>query len=76
MKEAYDRTHESLGGMMIDFLIPEIKISTIVDIFPFDDATKIGIPTTEERVAIPSELGETNELKSTDTVTHHPDPKA
>lgn len=37
VKEAYDRTRESLGGMMIDFQIPGINVSPLVDIFPFND---------------------------------------
>jgi hypothetical protein len=34
---AYKRLHESLGGMMIDFQIPKIAVSPIVDIFPFEE---------------------------------------
>jgi hypothetical protein len=45
VKEAYDRLHESLGGMLIDFQIPNISISPIVDIFPFGDEG-------EDRVAV------------------------
>lgn len=37
VKEAYDRLKESLGGLMIDFQIPTISVSPIVDIFPFND---------------------------------------
>lgn len=37
VKEAYDRLHESLGGMMIDFQIPNIAVSPIFDIFPFEE---------------------------------------
>lgn len=37
VKEAYERLKESLGGMMIDFQIPTISVSPIVDIFPFGD---------------------------------------
>jgi Domain of unknown function (DUF4494) len=37
VKEAYDRIKESLHGMMIDFSVPSITISPIVDIFPFND---------------------------------------
>lgn len=45
VKEAYERLHESLGGLMIDFQIPNISISPIVDIFPFGDEG-------EDRVAV------------------------
>ena len=45
VKDAYDRLKESLGGLMIDFLIPSITISPIVDIFPFGDES-------EDRVAV------------------------
>lgn len=37
VKDAYERLRESLGGMMIDFQIPTISVSPIVDIFPFND---------------------------------------
>ncbi len=37
VKEAYERLKESLGGLMIDFQIPMISVSPIVDIFPFGD---------------------------------------
>lgn len=36
VKEANDRIKESLQGMLIDFGIPSISISPIVDIFPFE----------------------------------------
>jgi hypothetical protein len=45
VKEAYERLHESLGGMLIDFQIPNIAVSPIVDIFPFGDEG-------EDRVAV------------------------
>ena len=45
VKEAYDRLKESLGGLMIDFQIPIISVSPIVDIFPFGDEG-------EDRVAV------------------------
>jgi len=37
VKEAYERLKESLGGMMMDYIIPAISVSPIVDIFPFTD---------------------------------------
>ncbi len=45
VKDAYDRLKESLGGLMIDFMIPSITVSPIVDIFPFGDES-------EDRVAV------------------------
>lgn len=38
VKDAYERLTERLGGMMIDFQIPNIGVSPIVDIFPFNDS--------------------------------------
>lgn len=38
VKEAHERLIESLKGMMMDFTIPAINISPIVDIFPFTAA--------------------------------------
>lgn len=35
VKEAYERTQESLSTMMVDFTIESISISPIIDIFPF-----------------------------------------
>lgn len=37
VKEAYERLKESLGGLMIDFGVPAISQSPLVDIFPFVD---------------------------------------
>jgi hypothetical protein len=37
VKEAYDRMHESLSTMLVDFLIPSIIVSPIVDIFPYTE---------------------------------------
>jgi len=37
VKEAFERLNESLKGMMMDFMIPAISISPLVDIFPFTD---------------------------------------
>ncbi len=34
LKEAYDRTKESLSTLMVDFTIPSGTVSKIVDIFP------------------------------------------
>lgn len=40
VKDAYERLKESLGGMMIDYVIPSITISPIVDVFPFGDESE------------------------------------
>lgn len=37
VKQAFDRIQESLAGMMVDFDIPSITISPIVDIFPYTE---------------------------------------
>lgn len=37
VKEAHERLRESLGGMLIDFQIPSVSVSPIVDIFLFGD---------------------------------------
>jgi hypothetical protein len=37
VKEAYERLGESLASMMVDFVIPSITVSPIVDIFPFTE---------------------------------------
>lgn len=35
--QAYERMKESLHGMMIDYVIPSIIISPIIDVFPFKE---------------------------------------
>ncbi|MFT5861247.1 MAG: hypothetical protein ACI865_003369 [Flavobacteriaceae bacterium] len=37
VKEAYERIEESLSTMMVDFEIPSIMVSPIVEIFPFTE---------------------------------------
>jgi hypothetical protein len=37
VKEAFERMHESLSTMLVDFLIPSIIVSPIVDIFPYTE---------------------------------------
>ncbi len=34
VKEAFDRLTENLKGMLVDFQIPDVKVSNIIDIFP------------------------------------------
>jgi len=38
VKEATERLNESLKGMMMDYTIPSVVLSPIVDIFPFVDS--------------------------------------
>ncbi len=40
VKDAFDRMQESLGAYMIDFEIPSITVSPIVEIFPFNDESE------------------------------------
>jgi len=37
VKDAYDRMLESLSGLLVDFQIPTITVSPIVDIFPYTE---------------------------------------
>ncbi|MCE3294654.1 MAG: hypothetical protein K0R65_368 [Crocinitomicaceae bacterium] len=37
VKEAFDRLQESLSTLMVDFQVPSIIVSPIVDIFPFTE---------------------------------------
>lgn len=37
VKEAYERLQESLQGLMVDFEIPTISVSPIVEIFPYQE---------------------------------------
>ncbi|MFM8242139.1 MAG: hypothetical protein ACKN86_04990, partial [Crocinitomicaceae bacterium] len=37
VKDAFDRMQESMGAYMVDFEIPSITVSPIVEIFPFND---------------------------------------
>mgnify|MGYP000617714311 CR=1 FL=1 len=37
VKDAYERLKESLKGMLVDFQIPSIMVSPIVDIFPYSE---------------------------------------
>jgi hypothetical protein len=37
VKDAYERIQESLSTLMVDFQVPSIILSPIVDIFPFNE---------------------------------------
>lgn len=39
--QAYERLKESLHGMMIDYVIPSIIVSPIVDVYPFKDSMEL-----------------------------------
>lgn len=55
VKEAFERMAESLKGMMVDFQIPSIAISPIVDIFPYSEEMDREIsrrPLDEEETAV------------------------
>lgn len=40
VEEAHQRLNESLKGMMIDYTIPSVSLSPLVDIFPFADSSE------------------------------------
>lgn len=51
VKDAYDRIQESLSTLMVDFIVPSIVVSPIVDIFPYTEELDREIgrrPMTEE----------------------------
>lgn len=39
VKEAHERLKENLKGLMVDFEIPSVVVSPIVEIFPYNEAT-------------------------------------
>ena len=60
VKEAYDRTYESMKGMMVSFDIPSIMLSSIVDIFPFNgDEAEYTAEVTDDSQAEPGFKGAT-----------------
>jgi len=66
-KEAFDRIHESLSTMLIDFLIPSIIESPIVDVFPYNEELDKEIsrrPLTEEESKNLTESGVLKENKT------------
>jgi hypothetical protein len=62
VKDAYDRLQESLKGMMVDFWVPSIVLSPIVDIFPFGDddveAISASVNVAEETIHTPGSKGQ------------------
>jgi len=56
VKEAYERIAESLSTLMVDFMVPSIILSPIVDIFPFNEELDVELsrrPLEEDEVASP-----------------------
>ena len=47
VKDAFDRIQESMAAYMVDFEIPSITVSPIVEIFPFNDESEAA---TESRI--------------------------
>jgi hypothetical protein len=59
VKDAFDRIQESMAAYMVDFEIPSITVSPIVEIFPFNDDTEAApesriLPKVEEIEDIPT----------------------
>jgi hypothetical protein len=59
VKDAFDRIQESMAAYMVDFEIPSITVSPIVEIFPFNDETEAApesriLPKVEEIEDIPT----------------------
>ena len=56
VKEAYERITESLSTLMVDFMVPSIILSPIIDIFPFNEELDVELsrrPLEEDEVASP-----------------------
>lgn len=64
VKEAYDRLKESLSTLMVDFVIPTISISPIIDIFPYSDEE---LATFEEEQRVREEEQSKDEVEVTNT---------
>ncbi len=67
VKEAYDRIHESLGNMLITFEVPEIKMSPIIEIFPY-------VSDEEREKPIPENLRPLSEVEAEATGVIRPIP--
>jgi hypothetical protein len=52
VKDAYERIKESLSGLMVDYQIPSITLSPIVDIFPYyeESESRNSSPSIEKEV--------------------------
>ena len=60
VKQAYDRITESLGGLLVDYQIPSIMVSPIVEIFPYNEELDKEIsrrPLEEDEVIAPKGRG-------------------
>lgn len=76
VKEAFERMSESLKGLMVDFQIPSIIQSPIVDIFPYSEEldreiSRTKIPDVEEEDS--GELGEGVVFSASGSDTDDPD---
>lgn len=67
VKEAFDRIEDSLSTMMVDFEIPSIMVSPIVEIFPFSEELdkEISRRPAEEKPIV-EEIEEDEEVKIED----------
>jgi hypothetical protein len=54
VKDAFERIKESLSGLMVDYQIPSIAISPIVDIFPYYDEQEV-----KNQVSVEKEVAHT-----------------
>jgi hypothetical protein len=59
VKEAYERIEESLRGLMVTYEIPNIALTQIVEIFPFEASDVEGV-TEEKKVVEDDSFDETN----------------
>jgi hypothetical protein len=57
VKDAFERIKESLSGLMVDYQIPSIAISPIVDIFPYYDEQESKSQTTLEKEVVHTPTG-------------------
>jgi len=56
VKEATERLNESLKGMMMDYTIPSVVLSPLVDIFPFADNSELKGNTIEAIISLTGDL--------------------
>lgn len=57
VKDAFERIKESLSGLMVDYQIPSIAISPIVDIFPYYDEQESKSQVTLEKEVVHTPTG-------------------
>ena len=68
VKDAFERIKESLSGLMVDYQIPSIAISPIVDIFPYYDEQEVKnqVSVEKEVAYTPSGKGQVFSASGTD----------